>query len=531
MSSHSVPRVKKQYELWPYPQMPLWPRLHRESLWQINYDWISRKLGQTPEPQPRIWIAGCGTFQPYTFSRANPNAEILATDLSEASLKRARLRCSVHGIKNVRFQSIDLSKSETFPEGKFDFIECYGVLMSLPDPERVLQELSKRLKPNGILRIMVYTHYGRQRIFQIQKIAKLLGLGPYDKKHPRVLKNLMLQLPESHPLKSTFFDYPDAKNLPGIVDGFLHASDQGFTGERIGRALDSAGLQLGFCFHRPWGEPSVMETKLGFKGQDPAFWLHYLDLWQSLKSNFILCAVPKERKRNSKPLERRQHPLFDFKSSVGLRHKMRLGKLALSGVKLQTRTHDQQVLLSGREVRELLRGEGKSDITHEILADSPQVPQGFLKTSHTFPQPSDPWRVERGKGPNPLYRHLFDAFTFGEYFKSGEGGLPSLEEQLQKWMGNARPLETEEQPWGLTPWGTYQACQEEIQNWLKNREKATFLQFSEVKLKGDSAKIEEVRGLLQRVKGLSVPADSGVLRELWVLLLSHSHLFLEVESP
>ncbi|NBT59165.1 class I SAM-dependent methyltransferase, partial [bacterium] len=292
MPENRVPRVKDQYERWPYPKVPLVAKLHRDSLWQINLEWMARRLEREVSSEPRIWIAGCGTFQPYLFARANPEASITATDLSEASLKIAQKRCRLQGIRNVAFRSLDLSNPETYPEGPFDLIECYGVLMSLPEPEQVLKEFSKRLKPNGILRLMVYTHYGRQRVFQIQKLAKLLGLGPIHSSHPKVLKNLMASLPETHPLKSTFFDYPDSKNNPGIVDGFLHASDRGFTGEAISKILDEAGFEWGFSYHRPWGDPKGMADKLDLKGFDPAFWLHYLDLWQSLKSNFILCVVP-----------------------------------------------------------------------------------------------------------------------------------------------------------------------------------------------------------------------------------------------
>jgi SAM-dependent methyltransferase len=531
MSSHSVSSVKKQYELWPYPQMPLWATLHRESLWQINYEWISRKLGLFPERHPRIWIAGCGTFQPYPFSRANPRAEIIATDLSEASLSRAKKRCLIHGIKNVSFQTIDLTNPDTYPKGKFDFIECYGVLMSLPEPEKVLRELSKRLNPNGILRIMVYTHYGRQRIFQIQKLAKLLGLGPHDKKHPRILKKLMGLLPEDHPLKSTFFDYPDAENLPGIVDGFLHASDQGFTGERIARALDSAGLKLGLCFHRPWGQPLEMAEKLELSKKDPAFWLHYLDLWQSLKSNFILCVVPKEISPSSKGLEKKQHPLFDFRSPVGLRHKMRLAKLAVLGTQVQSRTHETALRLSGKEVRGLLKGQGETAGIREILAENSVRLQNFFETSQSFPEPSDPWAFETEKSPNPLYRHLFDAYTFHEEFQAKGESLPDLAVQIEKWKGQARPLETEDHPWGLTPCGTYQARKNEIQQWLRERKGATRRPFHEVKLKEGEQKREEVRAFLRNVGGIPIPSEPEVLDQLWVLLLSQSQLFLEVEFP
>jgi len=522
MSENRVPLVKEQYEKFPYPKVPLLAKLHRESLWQINLEWMARRLGREVGPNPRIWIAGCGTFQPYTFARANPKASILATDLSSESLRQAEKRSRFQGIKNVEFAPIDLNDPLTYPNEKFDLIECYGVLMSLPDPAGVLKEFSKRLKPNGILRVMVYTHYGRQRIFQIQKLSKLLGLGPFEKSHPVILRSLMAALPETHPLKSTFFDYPDSKNIPGIVDGFLHASDQGFTGEAVSRLLDEAGFELGFCYHRPWGEPEVMAEKLRIPGKDPAFWLHYLDLWQSLKSNFILCAVPKKGPQSEgKTAVYQKHPLFNLREPVGLRHKLRLLKSGMLGAKLQSRTHEEPIKLSAKEVRALIRGKAETANISDVLGMKAIKPRPFFEKSPRFPEPSDPWIVEIGKGPNPLYRHLFDAFTFSE----------DLEREWERWKPHTRPLEDSEQPWGLTPAATYENQKELIDDWLRIRGEKKLLPISEARLVGENEKLQALERFLGKQRGVQIPSDRVSQRVLWVLLLSHQEFFLEFEAP
>lgn len=520
MLENRVPLVKQQYEYWPYPKVPLVAKLHRDSLWQINLGWMARRMGREVSGKPRIWIAGCGTFQPYTFAQANPGASILATDLSEASLKIAKNRCRLHGVKNVNFRPIDLSNPETYPNEQFDLIECYGVLMSLPNPGKVLEEFHKRLKPNGILRLMVYTHYGRKRVFQIQKIARLLGLNPTDKAHPKVLRNLIAKLPENHPLKSAFFDYPDSKNFPGIVDGFLHASDRGFTGEGLSKILDEAGFELGFCYHRPWGNPDFMAEKLGIKGQDPAFWLHYLDLWQSLKSNFILCAVPKGKRESALKNPEKKHPLFDFKKEVGVRHKLRLLKLGVLGAKLQSRTHEEPVDLTAAEVRALISGKGEiSPKVSEVLGDELVRSKPFFGNGLRFPSPSDPWMVEIGNGPNPLYRHLFDAYAFSE----------NPEKEWERWKPYSRPLESEQIPWGLTPAATFENQKPAISDWLRNQKAHKVVPISEAKLVREEEKLGALKEFLSRQKGVEIPADKSSLRMLWVLLMSHQELFLEFE--
>lgn len=531
MTKNSVQFVKGQYETWPYPQVPLLAQVDRESLWQINYDWIAKRLGKEISPKPKIWIAGCGTFQPYVFSLANPKAEILATDLSETSLKRAKKRCAWHGLRNVQFEQLDLSQASVYPNQSFDFIECYGVLMSVPNPKEVLREFAKRLNPQGILRLMVYPHYGRQRVFHIQRLAKLLGLGPRDKAHPEILRKLMGTLTEKNPLKSTFFDYPDTQNLPGIVDGFLHASDRSFSGEEISQMLDEAGFELGFCYHRPWGQPEEMAKKLNLHGQDAAFWLHYLDLWQSLKSNFILTLVKKGSGPSKTPQSFLKHPLFDLRQKGGIKHRLRLVTHSLLGAKLQSRTHEGAFLkLNSEEYRSVLRGRKTTPNTEEVLGENKAIPVPFWGINRTFPKPSNPWRVALGVSPNPIYRHLFDAYTFSDQLRESEQGFPALEEEIKQWESCSRPLETEEKPWGLTPFSTYQEYQKPIQVWLKHRKNQKEFNLSEVRLKDESQKIEELIHFLRPQKRVHLPGNPEDLRALWILLMSEDYLFLEFEQ-
>jgi len=525
MPIESPAEIQKQYENWPYPDAPLWAQVKRENLWQINVRWIAKTLGREIDPKPRIWVAGCGTFQPYTFSLANPEGSILATDFSSTSLKKAKQRCFWHRQKNVNFAQVDLNDEQTFPDEKFDFIECYGVLMSLSDPLKTLRAFHKRLKPSGILRLMVYTHYGRQRIFQIQKISRILGLGHRKKSDPKALKKFIDHLSGSHPLKFTFQDYSDAKNEAGIVDGFLHARDRGFTGEEISELLDHAGFNFGTCFHRPWGNPENMAESLGILDKDPAFWLHYLDLWQSLKSNFIICAVPKEI-RKSAPLLKNQwnkHPLFDLSGPTNLRHKVGLLKKVIVGATLQSRTHSENLKLRGREFRSLLKGESLSQKSHQILGQEIKKPQPFFKQGRNFKSPGDPWMVLIGKSPNPLYRHLFDAYEF-----EGSG----LDRTLKLWAPLERPLEDEVIPWGLTPGETFRQKRAEILDWISKPKQVENLRpISEVKLKDETQKWESLRFYLQGFKNIQIPEDPLSRRILWILVMSCDQLFLEFESP
>ena len=324
--------MQAQYGAWPYPQVPLLATLPSTHPFELHTAWLWDRSGSGKAPQnPRIWIAGCGTFQPYAFAVGNPDAEIVATDLSEPSLRIARRRCRLHGKKNVEFAPVDLTRESTWPEGLFDVIECYGVLMNLPDPLATLQRLGQRLTPQGVLRVMVYPRWSRSRIFQIQRIARLLGLTADDRSHPSTLRSVMKALPNNHPLRYAFTTYHDSRNDAGIVDAFLRAGDRGFSAFEFGAMIRSAGLAPAFWFHRPWGQPDAMADKLGFADRTQSFVLNYLDLWQELRTNFTVCL-----RRDDAPTRQRQpeapHPLFVGDGT--LRHRLRLSRLRHFGGRL-----------------------------------------------------------------------------------------------------------------------------------------------------------------------------------------------------
>lgn len=527
-------QVREQYESWPYPSIPRVATLSRDSLWQIHLDWIRTRCGITPlKTQPSIWIAGCGTFEPYVFAQANPGAKILATDISKKSMDIAKRRLKWHRISNAYFQQLDLSDLNSYPQENFDFIECYGVLMCLPEPLAALKSLASRLKPDGVLRIMVYPHYSRQRIFQIQRLAKLLGLSFTEPEHPALLRSIMRKLPKSHPLSYAFKSYWDAKNLPGIVDGFLHASDRGFTGIELCQMLDEAGLTPNFCFHRPWGQPSIMAEKLSGLGEHSfSFWLHYLDLWQSLRTNFTLCLTKKERTQTT-DFETEKHPLFNLKNpDLSLLYKAKLLSMTVTGGRFPSRTAEAPIKLSGKNLNNLLQGKSSPDSAESEILLTPQKEfldfpireklESVKPRKHFIPRLSD--RVL-----NPLYDYLFDAYTFHEQTQSLLAqALPNLESQIRLWEGHAYPLEDSLHPFGLTPYGTYFHQPDEIQAYSASYLKAEESSFFDFQLKNESVAFNQVKRFLKDNHIMKLADESqAVLRQLWILLFSYDRLFLE----
>ena len=173
--------VAKLYNTYPFPPDPLSddepPGYNWRWSWDSAYSFCT---GYKPSRQDiRILDAGCGTGSGTDYLiYLNPEAEIVAIDLSEKALEVAKERCQRSGViakhsKSVEFHNLKLEEATTLP-GEFDFINCVGVLHHLPDPVKGIQALASKLAPGGILHIFVYAELGRWEISLMQKAIALL---------------------------------------------------------------------------------------------------------------------------------------------------------------------------------------------------------------------------------------------------------------------------------------------------------------------------------------------------------------------
>ena len=86
---------------------------------------------------------GGGTIAAWLSERVGPSGSVLATDLDTRFLDR--LRCA-----NLEVRRHDVA-SEAAPDGPFDLVHLRLVLMHLPERDRVLERLTKVLRPGGFL--------------------------------------------------------------------------------------------------------------------------------------------------------------------------------------------------------------------------------------------------------------------------------------------------------------------------------------------------------------------------------------------
>ena len=556
--------VAAQYEAWPYPKVPLLASVRATDPWQLHVDALRDRCGAPPVAgRPRIWIAGCGTFQPYVIGVANPGADILATDISAASLRIARRRCRLHGHRRTRFQAIDLADPAAgtgagWPEGTFDWIECYGVLMNLPDPAATLAALARRLAPGGVLRVMLYPLWSRYRIFQVQRMAKLAGLTAGGRRDPARLRSMVADLPVGPPLRRAFFQYKDSANDAGVVDAFLHAGDCGFTAARLVSIAAAAGLRPAQWFHRPWAQPRPMATALGLGDRSDPFVLDYLDIWQELRGNLVACFVAAPPggtvagdSADREAIAPRPHPIFQG-GRGSIRQTLARWKGRLHGMRLPDRTGYGPVRVAPGDVR-LLADPGalaaadpaaREDLQERGLVLGGRHPEcAPAGTDRCRPEPVVTPEPPIGnpaalagqmvaigpESPNPFHAPLFAAWTLDR--RRPELGLPSLADQLATWGDHGDPLEDTSHPVGLTPHGSWSKWGPAIEDHLEQPQGIS-VPWETVRLADEDRALAAVGAWLERFcPGRWSALTAAERRELWVLHSSWQSPFLHLEGP
>jgi ubiquinone/menaquinone biosynthesis C-methylase UbiE len=104
---------------------------------------------------------GCGPGNDLVGFACNSRArKIIGMDISHKSLELAAHRLALHKIDPERVELIqihDANPEIDLPDEALDFISCQGVLMHTSQPEKILAEFFRILKPNSNACVMVYS--------------------------------------------------------------------------------------------------------------------------------------------------------------------------------------------------------------------------------------------------------------------------------------------------------------------------------------------------------------------------------------
>ncbi|RMF20498.1 MAG: class I SAM-dependent methyltransferase, partial [Cyanobacteria bacterium J083] len=256
--------VAKLYNTYPFPPDPLAndfpPGYNWRWSWTAAYNFCT---GHKPQRQDiRILDAGCGTGSGTDYLiHLNPEAEIIAIDLSQKALAVAQERCTKSGViakhsRPIDFKLMRVEDAVNLP-GEFDLINSVGVLHHLPDPVQGIQALASKLAPGGLFHIFVYAELGRWEIQLMQQaIALLQGerRGNYTD-GVKVGREIFATLPENNRLVTQEKQRWALENHrdEAFADMYVHPQEIDYNINTLFELIDASGLEfVGFSNPQFW---------------------------------------------------------------------------------------------------------------------------------------------------------------------------------------------------------------------------------------------------------------------------------------
>lgn len=237
--------VSRQYQKYRYPE----PIQDLEVWLQNNWQWFDPSHAHRVfwpdreyKPDLDILIAGCGTNQAAVFAYTNPDAKVVAVDVSQPSLDHEQYLKDKHGLWNLELRLLPIEELPTLGRD-FDLVVSTGVLHHMAEPLAGMKALAQCLRPDGVVAVMLYAKYGRLGVELLETVFRDLGLQQ-DDASVRVVKETISLLPAAHPVLSYLKLEGNVQHDAVLVDTFLHGRARNYTVDDCLDLVGSAGLEF-----------------------------------------------------------------------------------------------------------------------------------------------------------------------------------------------------------------------------------------------------------------------------------------------
>lgn len=240
--------VRNQYEKNPYPRWRYCNQLYAVNLeHDLNYQIRPNKVNFKKNSEKiDILLAGCGTGKHLINIGKYENSNILAVDLSLASIAYAKRKVKEFNYHNIQFLHADILDLNNL-EQKFDVIESVGTLHHMENPTEGLKSLLEVLKPNGVLKLGLYSELAREEIVSLIEIIKNRNFEP-DIIGIRAIREFILSQNKSSNLYNSIFTQ-DFYSTSRIRDLLFHVQEHRFTIPTLIKIFRDFNLEfIGFSF-------------------------------------------------------------------------------------------------------------------------------------------------------------------------------------------------------------------------------------------------------------------------------------------
>ncbi len=291
-------KVQAQYEQNPYPR---WEQMQlsvsrpvSEELKRIMPFQPASVFAEVTDP-PKVLIAGCGTGQ-HVMQVASrfKDAQVLGVDLSATSLGYAKSKIEEYGFDDkAKLLQADILSLDHLDK-QFDIIESSGVLHHMEDPIAGWKVLKSLLKPNGVMKIALYSEAARKFVVQAREWIAKEGYEATPEAIRQCRRDFMLS-PDAAKWKvltqrSDFYSMSDCRDL------IFHVQEHRYAIPQLAEILEELGFEfLGFehdtsareRFYQKYYPHDAKQTHLNnwhqLEQKDPNMFAGMYQMWMRLK--------------------------------------------------------------------------------------------------------------------------------------------------------------------------------------------------------------------------------------------------------
>jgi phosphatidylethanolamine/phosphatidyl-N-methylethanolamine N-methyltransferase len=177
-----------------------WAPIYDKTFGAITHAGRRRTVAYLNDHGPRLLEVGVGTGLALRGYRSD--MEVTGVDYSTEMLAKARAKVQNEGLHHVKeLRQMD-ARTLDFPDDSFDAVAAMHLVSVVPEPERVIAEMARVVRPGG--KVVITNHFARERGFlaALERLtAPLENLLGWHSDFPisRVMGDDSLELREQKP--------------------------------------------------------------------------------------------------------------------------------------------------------------------------------------------------------------------------------------------------------------------------------------------------------------------------------------------
>lgn len=120
---------------------------------------------------------------------AKNGARYVGIDLTPNSIKLSKERFALFNVKGS-FKVVNAEETLPFPDNSFDHVYSFGVIHHTPNPEDIVNEIYRVLRPGGTINVMLYNRTSINYYIEIMFLRKIFRLILYPKFVPGLISKV-----------------------------------------------------------------------------------------------------------------------------------------------------------------------------------------------------------------------------------------------------------------------------------------------------------------------------------------------------